>query len=99
MRETFLTLLSVTLLVGLFDGVEREFRRRGEISRREDFIRRGYVLWVRTVKEVSWISNISFWSDKLFEAPCLAGVLLYIISTYTKGQTHVFSKRTRPETD
>jgi len=59
MRETFLTLLSVTLLVGLFDGVEREFRRRAEISRRDDFIRRGYILWVRTVKEVSWISNIS----------------------------------------
>lgn len=44
MRETFLTLLSVTLLVGLFDGVEREFRRRAEVSRRDDLIRRGYIL-------------------------------------------------------
>ena len=40
----FHTLLSIALLVGLFDGIEREFTRRGESSHREDLIRRGYTL-------------------------------------------------------
>ena len=36
--------LSIVLLVGLFDGIDREFTRRTEIARREDLIRRGYIL-------------------------------------------------------
>ena len=40
----FHTVLSVAILVGLFDGVDREFTRRTEVSRREDLIRRGYIL-------------------------------------------------------
>ena len=39
-----LTLLSIAVLVGAADGVNREFVRRTEIDRREDLIRRGYIL-------------------------------------------------------
>ena len=40
----FHTVLAVGILVGFFDGVEREFSRRFESSRRDDLIRRGYIL-------------------------------------------------------
>ena len=44
MEQLLLTLLSVSLLVGLFDGVNREFTRREKSSRREELIRRGYII-------------------------------------------------------
>ena len=47
----FHTVLSVGLLVGLFDGVEREFSRwtvldgvRSERQRKDDLRKRGYIL-------------------------------------------------------
>ena len=40
----FHTVLAVAILAGLFDGIDREFTRRTEIDRREDLIRRGYIL-------------------------------------------------------
>ena len=46
-----LTVLSVLTLIGLADGVQREFNRRtvadgvrAEQDRRDDLIRRGYIL-------------------------------------------------------
>ena len=36
--------LSIVLLVGLFDGINREFTRVAEIERREDLYRRGYIV-------------------------------------------------------
>lgn len=40
----FHTVLAVAILVGLFDGVEREFTRVTENDRRDDLVRRGYIL-------------------------------------------------------
>ena len=41
----FHTVLAIGILVGLvFDGINREFIRRTETSRRDDLIRRGYIL-------------------------------------------------------
>ena len=40
----FHTALAIGILAGLFDGVNREVQRRIEIERREDLIRRGYIL-------------------------------------------------------
>ena len=40
----FHTVLSIAILAGLFDGINREFERRTEVDRREDLIRRGYIL-------------------------------------------------------
>ena len=40
----FHTALAISILVGLFDGISREFERRTEMERREDLIRRGYIL-------------------------------------------------------
>lgn len=37
-------LLSISTLVLVFDGINREFIRRTENSRRDDLIRRGYIL-------------------------------------------------------
>jgi vacuolar-type H+-ATPase catalytic subunit A/Vma1 len=42
--QGLLTDLSIALLVGLFDGINREFTRIGEQQRRDDLIRRGYTL-------------------------------------------------------
>lgn len=40
----FHTILAIAILVGLFDGINREVERRTEIESREDLIRRGYIL-------------------------------------------------------
>ena len=38
----FHTVLSIVILVGLFDGIDREFTRLTEVDRREDLIRRAH---------------------------------------------------------
>ena len=40
----FHTVLAIAILVGLFDGVDREFTRVSEQENRDDLIRRGYIL-------------------------------------------------------
>lgn len=40
----FHTVLAIAILAGLFDGINREVERRTEIGRREDLIRRGFIL-------------------------------------------------------
>ncbi|WNL50947.1 hypothetical protein SCREM2_gp28 [Synechococcus phage S-CREM2] len=40
----FHTVLAVGILVGLFDGVNRLFSRSDEHARRDELIRRGYIL-------------------------------------------------------
>ena len=40
----FHTVLAVGILVGFFDGVNRVFSRNLEHARRDDLIRRGYIL-------------------------------------------------------
>lgn len=40
----FHTVLAIAILVGLFDGVDREFTRVTEQERRDDLTRRGFIL-------------------------------------------------------
>lgn len=40
----FHTVLAIAILAGLFDGINREVERRVDTSRRDDLIRKGYIL-------------------------------------------------------
>lgn len=40
----FHTVLSIAILAGFFDGVEREFARVTEQERRDDLVRRGFII-------------------------------------------------------
>lgn len=40
----FHTVLAIAIVAGLFDGINREVERRVDTEKRENLIRRGYIL-------------------------------------------------------